>query len=240
MPFCGKSKEFSLISHYDKKCGFTLAEVLITLGIIGVVAAMTLPALVSHYKSKELSTALKKFYSEINQAITLSVVQNGDIAYWDKEVEKYDENGISDKLENASRSEKFFLKYLAPYLKYNSTDKAITPEDGEELKQYELKINMADGSILYLHNGGCLDMVIDLNGNKNPNKSGRDQFTFVICPNAPDRSYWCGTVPFCSYAKALQKDRATALMKCKDIPSYCSTLLMFDDWEFKKDYPYKL
>ena len=48
-----------------KKCAFTLAEVLITLGIIGVVAAMTLPTLINMTNKKELEVALKKTYSEL-------------------------------------------------------------------------------------------------------------------------------------------------------------------------------
>ena len=46
-----------------KKAAFTLAEVLITLGIIGIVAAMTLPTLISDYSHKELETRFKKSYS---------------------------------------------------------------------------------------------------------------------------------------------------------------------------------
>ena len=52
--------------------GFTLAEVLITLGIIGVVAAMTLPALIQKNNNKVVETRLEKFYSGINQAIMLA------------------------------------------------------------------------------------------------------------------------------------------------------------------------
>lgn len=48
---------------------FTLAEVLITLGIIGVVSAMTIPTLVANYQKTQYVTALKKAYSEINQAL---------------------------------------------------------------------------------------------------------------------------------------------------------------------------
>lgn len=43
-----------------KKSAFTLAEVLITLGIIGVVAALTLPALMADYRAKELEVRFKK------------------------------------------------------------------------------------------------------------------------------------------------------------------------------------
>lgn len=58
--------------------GFTLAEVLITLGIIGVVAAMTLPALIQKNNNKVVETRLKKFYSAINQAIMLAENDYGD------------------------------------------------------------------------------------------------------------------------------------------------------------------
>ena len=52
--------------------GFTLAEVLITLGIIGVVAAMTLPTLIANYKDKELIEKTKKTYSNIQNAVLLA------------------------------------------------------------------------------------------------------------------------------------------------------------------------
>ena len=54
-----------------KRTAFTLAEVLITLGIIGVVAAMTLPALINKTKNKELHTAFLKTYAELNQVAML-------------------------------------------------------------------------------------------------------------------------------------------------------------------------
>lgn len=56
-----------------KKQAFTLAEVLITLGIIGIVAAMTLPTLVAKYKDKELASRTKKAYSAIQQAAQLAL-----------------------------------------------------------------------------------------------------------------------------------------------------------------------
>lgn len=59
------------------KKAFTLAEVLITLGIIGVVAAMTLPALLNNKRNKELETALKKNTSSIGQALIFIQEQDG-------------------------------------------------------------------------------------------------------------------------------------------------------------------
>ena len=55
-----------------QKLGFTLAEVLITLGIIGIVAAMTIPVLITNYQKKTTATRVKKAYSELLLAIKLS------------------------------------------------------------------------------------------------------------------------------------------------------------------------
>ena len=56
---------------------FTLAEVLVTLGIIGVVAAMTMPVLISNYQKSVLKNQAKKTYSMLSQALTLSVQNYG-------------------------------------------------------------------------------------------------------------------------------------------------------------------
>ena len=85
------------------KAAFTLAEVLITLGIIGVVAAMTLPALVQNYKKQAVETKLAKFYSTINQAIAQSEVENGSKMYWTPMSE--------------ITPEEWYNKYLKKYIK---------------------------------------------------------------------------------------------------------------------------
>lgn len=59
------------------KNGFTLAEVLITLGIIGVVAAITIPTLVSSYQKVQYVTGLKKAYAQLNQVIIQFAADQG-------------------------------------------------------------------------------------------------------------------------------------------------------------------
>ena len=54
------------------KKAFTLAEVLITLGVIGVVAAMTLPSLIQKHNEKVIVTQLKKVYSTFSQAYKMA------------------------------------------------------------------------------------------------------------------------------------------------------------------------
>lgn len=60
-----------------KRFGFTLAEVLITLGIIGVVAAMTIPTLMNQTSGAEFKAGFKKAVSVLNQAVTMNVALDG-------------------------------------------------------------------------------------------------------------------------------------------------------------------
>ena len=75
-------KELNVLTSYrlndfTKKAAFTLAEVLITLGIIGVVAAMTIPTLISKYQDKVLENHFKKSYAMLNQALLSAQSQFG-------------------------------------------------------------------------------------------------------------------------------------------------------------------
>lgn len=75
---------------------FTLAEVLITLGIIGVVAALTLPTLITSYREKQRVSQLKKTYSVLQQAFTMAQEKHGEYQYWDlaeTSTGERDENG---------------------------------------------------------------------------------------------------------------------------------------------------
>ena len=62
-----------------KKVAFTLAEVLITLGIIGVVAAITIPGLVADYQKKVLVAQFKKSYSNLSNALNLVQAEYGTV-----------------------------------------------------------------------------------------------------------------------------------------------------------------
>lgn len=64
---CPQSNTYSNVTK-KRKLAFTLAEVLITLGIIGIVAAITIPQLINNYKAKRLRTQFLKSYSTIQQA----------------------------------------------------------------------------------------------------------------------------------------------------------------------------
>ena len=88
-----------------KKLAFTLAEVLITLGIIGIVAAMTIPALINKKQKAEIETQLKENYSIIQQS--LKMAENDDIA-----IDSY-------LAENIESVKSWIYTNLAPYMKYS-------------------------------------------------------------------------------------------------------------------------
>lgn len=66
----------------DKKLGFTLAETLITLGIIGIVAAMTIPTLMSKYREQVLINKLVETFSILSQAYKHAIEEKGDPSAW--------------------------------------------------------------------------------------------------------------------------------------------------------------
>ena len=66
-------------SPFSHKCtAFTLAEVLITLGIIGIVAALTIPVLYSKYQQKVTETRFERVYSDLTKAFNAGAIENGE------------------------------------------------------------------------------------------------------------------------------------------------------------------
>ena len=66
----------------NRKNGFTLAEVLITLVIIGVIAALTIPNLMQKYQEQTTVKKVQKFYSTLSNAYSLAVKENGSVKDW--------------------------------------------------------------------------------------------------------------------------------------------------------------
>lgn len=98
------------------KKAFTLAETLITLGIIGIILAITLPTVITTYQKEKTISYVKKFYNEINNAIRLSVVQNGDVDLW---MPKQQDNTYQENVE-------FLENYVFPYIRYDHYEKCQT------------------------------------------------------------------------------------------------------------------
>lgn len=73
---------FKRLSYFNKRQGFTLAEVLITLGIIGIVAAMTIPNLIQKINEKRTVSKLIAAQSILSRAIKLAEEEYGTVDGW--------------------------------------------------------------------------------------------------------------------------------------------------------------
>ena len=172
-------------SHFSRKrTAFTLAEVLITLGIIGIVACMTLPVLVSKYREQVTVNRLRQVYSLLKQAESMAVNEYGDINTWDF-IDLKTMAGIYPGLNTL-----VFDKYYKPYLKtakcnYRATIKAANGTPFITIENDYKYVCLPNGTVIYgntLAGSGYTGTIVyvDLNGKKSPNVVGRDIFTFLI------------------------------------------------------------
>lgn len=109
----GDLMELSKHSNEKKFNGFTIAEVLITLGILGVVIAMTLPSLIGKWQKIETVTRLKRAYTVLSQAVNYSIAEYGDVSGWDI----YSNHNTAPTESNIEETiKKFSSTYVVPYL----------------------------------------------------------------------------------------------------------------------------
>lgn len=247
-----------LRSGVVSKCfnGFTLAEVLVTLGVIGIVAAMTLPALIADYQKKQTIAQLKEVYSILNQAYQRSVLENGDVETWD--------------WEHVSYAPEFAVHYILQYIGNYNRVKDLSIKYWKSLDGgYDSAASyMNTYPFYYLQNGmsigfSALDFTnnfvnrnkthirinIDINGNKGPNQYGRDVFVFSIFPFSeksrgkvvPGTNDQCGGGGIHNeLSREILTTRGCATCKT-DHTGYgygCAALIMIDGWEIKDDYPW--
>ncbi len=230
------------------KKAFTLAEVLITLGIIGVVAAMTMSVLIANHQKQETVVMLKKAYSEISQALARAEVDHGTIDTWSFE---------------PTNRVIFTQEYLKPYIKVLRfcndidgspkmaecwTEKLTKPDGNIQSFTFDLNdwsfITPSGYSVLYwLHGSGQGGhFFVDVNGpKKGPNRYGRDIFRFILTFAEADNTY-NDTVGYQTglrgYGLNDTNTRDDLLTNCSQIGNYCSGLIILDGWQIKKDYPW--
>ncbi|MCD7879236.1 MAG: type II secretion system GspH family protein [Candidatus Gastranaerophilales bacterium] len=192
----------NLFKRNIKLKAFTLAETLITLVIIGIIAAITVPTIISNYVEQATVSKVKKFYSTMSNAINLAIVKNGSVSAWDLESE-------SGSFDSASAIK--FANYIKPYLNVMVDCKTDVPNSCMEKEIEYTALNgttpssigkyasstsfyrmiLADGSLIWFRTNGngcknksgsnsvniCAEIWFDINGNdKKPNKLGIDTF----------------------------------------------------------------
>lgn len=174
-----------------RKTAFTLAEILITLGIIGIIAALTIPLLMIKTNSKETVAALRKSYAVLSQAYLRSTVDNGPVNVWNL--------STTDPLS-------LFVDYLNIAKNCGTGQGCFSDDDYMSITSDTWgkinrdtgrgKIILADGSSVafFLNHkdcdwtvgsglalgSACGSILVDVNGFKGPNTFGKDTFFFYI------------------------------------------------------------
>lgn len=240
-----KFKPFTGMLSTVHKYGFTLAEVLITLGIIGVVAAITIPSLIANHQKKVTVTKLQKAISVINQVYRLSNAENGELT----------PAQIAD-----IGMDEYFSTYLEPYIKVSAicTDNYKTCGYS---RSYPFKTIQGSQSVLRLVSNtsdrvGILTMdgfvylivayfsgnknetkggliYVDLNGGQGPNRFGKDFFTL-------EKVYDGGGVQTHGYNlpdSTINKGCSLTTQDGVD-KYYCAEKIRRAGWKIEKDYPW--
>ncbi len=171
--------------------GFTLAEVLITLGIIGVVAAITIPSLMTNYKANKLKTQFRKSYSTLAQAYRTMIADEESVINSDYEKATFYKE-FSKHLKVLQDCGNYYAKRnnnppcYAPngsYNKYKNLNGTIIGNPGERLLD-DGTLLLLDGTLVYFENNQENDRIyisVDLNGIEGkPNILGYDLFMFQL------------------------------------------------------------
>lgn len=177
------------------KKGFTLSEILITLTIVGVVAALTVPAVMKNYRNKMYTAALQKTYNQLSDA-TIAIMN-------DEHVDDFYETRArscvkSDGNINGDCSEglAYFLNnYLEPIRKdcgksgklcigglSSDSYKTLSGKNAGTVSGYYCIQTAKGATICGFLNGGntCMTLAVDVNGAEGPNVTGRDLFSMDV------------------------------------------------------------
>ena len=241
-----------LTTHHSlRKVAFTLAEVLITIGIIGVVAALTLPTIIQNYQKQVTINKLKKAYSVLGQIAQNYTINN-------------EKEGISilDKYDYTS-GKKFFETYWLSQFKSAQVFpewKVYDLNNGQNRYMYLNKTLMVssivtgyivgyvffqagNGETFFINMQGTRSdkegnsekyilknqpVYIDINGLKQPNTLGKDVFLIYV-------NFEKGTVSPYGYETPSYN---TINESCKAYGTYCSAKIIQDGWKIKSDYPW--
>ena len=193
------------------KHGFTLSEILITLGIVGVVAVLTVPSVMKNYRNRMYVAQLQKTYSQINDAAT--AIMN------DEHVDNFYETSAIGKnicmtLESldgktatscsASGIEYFLTTYFKSIKKNCATGNnrctatSYTNLNGSNIGTISAGycIQTVNGATIcgsYNNSNSVLSLITDINGPAEPNIAGRDVFSMDIKTDASISDYASGS-----------------------------------------------
>jgi prepilin-type N-terminal cleavage/methylation domain-containing protein len=188
---------------------FTLAEVLITIGIVGVVAVLTLNTVIKDIQHRQYIEAIKKRYAEIQNITAKIIEEEGEPSNWILDAYSLKSNESNDKVANLYAQNLKIIQNCGTKSSY--TGNTCITNDYKTLNSssfnaifslnfFVYAFTLADGSTLIIkfrnnYGGGFLwgspDMlfIVDVNGKKSPNTVGRDIFYFYLNANDKGKVY---------------------------------------------------
>lgn len=218
--------------NLKKILAFTLAEVLLTMTIVGAIAAMTIPTLMAKRVQTERTAKLRKFYSRMTNAIDLMGMAGDSYKY------------ISRPGTTASERYGWYLEHIDRYMGHkflDSDNKRIYYADASSLSFSTADLYSSSASNI----DNCPVVTYDTNGLKLPNTHGADRYTFLFCFDSEQRERVLGAKEtfFGAYAGSAgikpNTTEAEAITKCRDSSRNCTKLLQNNNWEYPANYPFK-
>ncbi len=217
----------NLLSSF-KRSAFTLAETLIVLAVVGVVAALTIPSIVENYQKHRVEIQVKKFYVNMNNAIRTSTVSNGEVELWMPEA----------KSQSYEQTLNFMKTYILPYLQYERYYKCQISD-----AYYRVCVQLLDGSMF--------DIRTDLNGtdvgfyiNGKLERNTRNWFAFQLNKIGTEKySQRTFMEPYIfQWNGDLRRLKENNQFRCaKDnegMAAYCTKLIQLNNWKIPDDYPW--
>ena len=194
------------------KKGFTLAEVLITLGIVGVVAVLTIPSVMKNYTNRMYVSQLQKTYSQIAEAV--QAIMNNDHVDNFKESSAAVDNpsGCPADMSKCTQGPIYFLNNYFKTVKTNcgsagGGDKTCAKSDSNFYRRLDNAqltggigyycIQTVTGAAIcasFNSNNKCMSLNVDVNGLAQPNIAGRDVFSMDIHENGSISDYGSGCI----------------------------------------------
>ncbi len=227
------SSRFTLHSSLKRKAAFTLAEVLVTLGIIGVVSAMTVPTLMQNHQRKVYVTQMHKFYNELQQAAQQYMTDHNAVNL--REAGLTSNEAIADFVNSYFKVVKDCGNTQDPCM--SSNYKKLTGTELGDASGQPLNYTIASGvsfgcgpaSTGTADNSRVAIFDVDINGQQGPNIAGRDVFIIGLFNNGIVDEYDLSTAPG-------DKDTRENLFntKCNSDNSNwtgCFGKLLNDNWE---------
>ena len=229
-----------------RKSAFTLAEVLITLGVIGVVAALTMPTLIVKHQKQVFVNRVKQTYSIVSNAMISAVAEYGEPNTWDA-FSIFDTSDPNYNQNHQEHMKNVATKYFKPYLKVI----------GEGQRGFQYYMVLSNGVTLTFYPDGSYNAdktefnqtQVYIIGSLNNNSSyfldeSRDysRRDFLMSFNVSSTDY---RLKFFNTdeGKTRNEYKNDGQYGCnKDVPKnkrlYCGSMLFYDNWQLKDDYPW--